>query len=118
MSDHASIEEILETYQQCFVALDRHFTESDDPDASTFWGNHPVIMDDCLWAIDGNEIHFAYACDDPPESMEDFQQSYTVYKADMFKSVGGYSAICVDDGCGEQFWAVFKDSNRKTEWEP
>lgn len=102
-----NIDETIKKLEQAFEELNEYFGENtvESP-----------LYTDCPWIVfgDESEICFAYP-DTEVNTSDDLDYSNEIIGALYEKEE--YTAAYVDNGCGEQFWMVLKNSNRRKDIE-
>ena len=61
------------------------------------------------WYLDESELHW---CDPGEMPDEDGEFTYSAERRYGIQELEDWTAIHISDGCGENYWAVFKNENR------
>jgi hypothetical protein len=103
-----NIHQVIKQIEDGFEALNSYFA------------NGNVLIDsplctDYVWCYSNQEIKFSDANDERPESIDDFIYSNDV--VGKFYEEKEYSVAYVNNGCGDQYWMILKNSNRRVDLE-
>jgi len=99
------IEKTIKKLEKAFEELNEYFGENtvESP-----------LYTDCPWMVSGNDdIRFAYP-DTEVNEYDDLDYSNEIIG--LYEKQE-YTAAYVDNGCGEQFWMILKNSNRRLDLE-
>lgn len=110
------IDKTIKKLEQAFEELNEYFGENTEVGGLRYVIESPLYTD-CPWIVSGSnsKIRFAYLDDTEVNDWNDLNYSN--------KIIGGlyekeeYTAAYVDNGCGDQFWMVLKNSNRRKDIE-